>query len=80
MHWLPAQQGDDDDGVADGVPHTTHRFELLQIVLAAVQVLPEQQGWPAPPQGTQVAELDELLLQAVPGSRQEATPEDVQQG
>lgn len=54
-----------------GVPQTAQRFELLQIVLAAEQLLPEQHGWPAPPHGTQVLVLLVLvLLQAVPGSWQ----------
>ena len=49
------------------------------MVLAARQVLPVQQGWPAPPHATHVLVLLEPL-QAVPGSRQ-APPgaEDEQQ-
>jgi hypothetical protein len=77
VHWLPAQQGDAVEVEVPAVPQTTQRFELLQMVLAAVQVLPVQQGWPAPPQGTQVLPLLLLvLLQAVPGSRQ-APPTEV---
>jgi hypothetical protein len=54
-----------------GVPHTTHRFELLQRVPASLQVEPAQQGWPAPPHATQVAAVLVVLvlLHAVPGSR-----------
>jgi len=44
-------------------------LELLHMVLAAVQLLPVQQVWPAPPHATQVLPLLlEVLLQAVPGS------------
>jgi hypothetical protein len=68
LHKLPAQHGlaVELDVDVPGVPQTAHRFELLQIVFAAVQVEPVQQGCPAPPHGTQVLEL---VLQAVPGSR-----------
>ncbi len=61
-----------------GLPQTTQRLELLQVVPASEHLLPGQQGWPAPPQGTQV--LDELL-QVVPASRH-APPvdEEEQQG
>jgi len=71
---LPPQQGEPVEGDEDvpGLPQTTHRLELLQMVPASAHLLPGQQGWPALPQGTQV--LDELL-QVVPASRQ-ALPDD----
>ncbi len=82
MHKLPAQHGLAVEVDVDvlGVPQTAHRFELLQIVFAAVQVEPVQQGCPALPHGTQVFEL---LLQAVPVSRHAwlvVVDEDVQHG
>lgn len=77
MHWLPAQQGEAVELVVPGVPQLWQRFELLQRVLAAVQVLPVQQVWPAPPHATQVLLLLLVLpLQAVPGSWH-APPVDV---
>lgn len=56
---LPAQQGVPDDGEVEvpGLPHTTQSPELLQTVPASEHLLPGQQGWPAPPQGTQVEPL-----------------------
>lgn len=66
MQTLPAQHGVPVDVEVPGLPHTAHKFELLQMVPASLQTEPAQQGWPAPPQATQV---DELLLHAVPGSR-----------
>jgi hypothetical protein len=71
LHKLPGQHGlpVELDVDVPGVPQTAHRFELLQIVFAAVQVEPVQQGCPTPPHGTQVLEL---VLQTVPGSRHPA--------
>jgi len=54
---LPAQHGVEVEVDVPGVPHTTHRFELLQRVLASLQTAPLQQGCPAPPQATQVLVL-----------------------
>ena len=79
MHRLPAQQGCAAEIEGLGVPQTTHRFELLQIVLASMHVLLAQHGCPAPPQGTQVPELVEVLLQPVPGSRQEPPGAELEQ-
>jgi len=70
LHWLPGQQGAAAVVVLPGVPQTTQRFEPLQTVLAALHLLPAQQGCPVPPHGTQVPLLVLVLLQAVPGSRQ----------
>jgi hypothetical protein len=81
-HWLPPQQGAPDPGDVDvpGLPQTTQRLELLHTVLASEHLLPVQQGCPAPPQGTQVlVVLLDVLLQAVPGSRQAPPTADVEQ-
>lgn len=73
---LPAQQGVPDDGDAEvpGLPHTTQSPELLQTVPASEHLLPGQQGWPAPPQGTQVEPLH-----VVPGSRHAVLDDDDEQ-
>jgi hypothetical protein len=44
LHRLPAQHGDAVEVDVPGVPQTTHRLELLQMVFAAVQVDEAQQG------------------------------------
>jgi hypothetical protein len=63
---LPLQQGEPAEGDAEvpGLPHTTQRPELLQMVPESEHLLPAQQGWPGPPHGTQVEPLH-----AVPASR-----------
>ncbi len=77
MHWLPGQHGAAVVVVVPGVPQTTHRFELLHTMFAAVQTEPVQHGCPAPPQATHVLVL---LLQLVPASRHAPpTDEDEQQ-
>jgi hypothetical protein len=59
---LPAQHGVAVEEVVPGVPHTVQR-ELLQMVLASLQVLLAQQGPPAAPHTWQM--LVELSQAAV---------------